>query len=164
MAIPFFDFWLEHRLPQPGKAGRSLRPAGPAVGLWKEQMAGKLAEYVKTGAVSDTTPPPAPSAVRVKRLENGQVEVTWRATADFESGIRAFVIERDGKRVGQLPEKPSNPYGRPLFQGMTYHDTPKPPLSAMRYVDKSSATGAVPKYSVRTINTVGLESKATPSR
>jgi hypothetical protein len=127
-------------------------------------MAGKLAEYIKTGAVSDTTPPPAPSEVQVKRLENGQVEVTWQAAADFESGIRAFVIERGGKRVGQVPEKPSNPFGRPLFQGMTYHDTPRPPLSAMRFVDKSASTGAVPKYSVRTINTVGLESKATSSR
>lgn len=164
MAIPFFDFWLEHRLPPIGQTGRPLRPAAPAVALWGEQMAGKLAEYVKTGAVSDTTPPPAPSAVRVKRLENGQLEVTWQAAADFESGIRAFVIERGGKRVGQVPEKPSNPFGRPLFQGMTYHDTPQPPLSAMRFVDKAAATGAVPKYSVRTINTVGLESQATSSR
>ncbi|MCH2588997.1 MAG: GDSL-type esterase/lipase family protein [Planctomycetales bacterium] len=164
MAIPFFDFWLEHRLPQIGQTGRPLRPAAPAVALWGEHMAGKLAEYIKTGAVSDTTPPPAPSGVQVKRLENGQVEVTWQAAADFESGIRAFVIERGGKRVGQVPEKPSNPFGRPLFQGMTYHDTPRPPLSAMRFVDKSASTGAVPKYSVRTINTVGLESKATSSR
>ncbi|GIS62879.1 MAG: hypothetical protein CM1200mP2_51040 [Planctomycetaceae bacterium] len=64
MAIPFFDFWLEHRLPQIGRPVGPLRPAAPAVALWGEHMAGKLAEYIKTGAVSDTTPPPAPRGSR----------------------------------------------------------------------------------------------------
>lgn len=167
MAIPFFDFWLRHRLPTSGTAGQRLRPTAPAVQLWNSQMTAKLNEYRKTGAVSDTTPPPAPSAVRVRQLDSGQLEISWDAEADFESGIRAFVVERDGKRIAQVPETPRNPYGRPLFQGMTYHDTPQAPLAAMRFVDKttvSSDPGNIPKYSVRTINTVGLESTATSSR
>ncbi|MED5449224.1 MAG: SGNH/GDSL hydrolase family protein [Planctomycetota bacterium] len=167
MAIPFFDFWLRHRLPRSKAVGQPLRAAAPAVELWNNQMAAKLAEYKKTGAISDTTPPPAPSVVRVRRLDSGQLEITWNAEADFESGIRAFVIERDGKRVAQVPETPRNPYGRPLFQGMTYHDTPQAPLTAMRFVDKttvSSDPGEIPKYSVRTINTVGLKSPPTSSR
>ena len=167
MAIPFFDFWLRHRLPKPGTDGQQLRPTAPAVQLWNSQMTAKLDEYRKTGAVSDTTPPPAPSAVRVRRLDSGQLEITWDAEADFESGIRAFLVERNGKRVAQVPETPRNPYGRPLFQGMTYHDTPQAPLTAMRFVDKttvSSNPGELPKYSVRTINTVGLKSPPTSSR
>jgi hypothetical protein len=127
-------------------------------------MAGKLAEYIKTGAVSDSTPPPAPTAVQVKRLDDGPFEITWKAKADFESGIRAFVIERNGKPIGQLPEKPSNRFGRPLFQGMSYHDTPQPPLTDMRFIDRSTGIGETPTYSVRTINTVGLTSNATSSR
>ena len=164
MAIPFFNFWLEHRLPRPETSPRSLRPATAAVELWTTQMAGKLEEYIKTGAVSDTTPPPAPSAIRVKRMDRGQVEVTWDATADLESGIRGFAIERDGKRVAQVPEKPVNRFGRPLFQGMTYHDTPQAPLTVMRFIDKTAGTGDIPRYSVRTINSVGLESRPTSNR
>ncbi len=164
MAIPYFDFWLQHRLPKLGASTTALRPAGAAVADWKENMAGKLAEYIKTGAVSDKTPPPAPTTVRARVLDNGQVEITWDAAADLESGIRAFVIERNGKRVAQVPEKPGNPYGRPLFQGMTYHDTPQAPLRAMRYVDRKTAAGPPVRYSVRTINSAGLVSKPTSSR
>ena len=164
MAIPFFDFWLEHRLPRTTESRQSLRPASPAVPLWNKQMAGKLAEYIKVGSVSDNTPPPAPSAVRVRRLDNGHLEVTWDATADLESGIRAFVIERDGKRVAQVPEKPANRFGRPLFQGMTYHDTPQAPLTAMKFTDTAASTGDIPRYSIRTVNSVGLESRPTSNR
>jgi lysophospholipase L1-like esterase/pimeloyl-ACP methyl ester carboxylesterase len=164
MAIPFFDFWLEHRLPRNASKSQTLRPTQPAVSIWKTRMAGKLTEYIKTGAVSDSTPPPAPTAVQVKRLEDGPFEITWKAKADFESGIRAFVIERNGKPIGQLPEKPSNRFGRPLFQGMTYHDTPQPPLTDMRFIDRRAGIGETPTYSVRTINTVGLTSNPTSSR
>lgn len=127
-------------------------------------MTGKLAEYIKTGAVSDTTPPPAPFRVSARRDNSGQIVVTWHAHADLESGIKAFVVERDGQRVAQVPEKPVNSYGRPLFQGMTYHDTPQAPWPAMRYIDKSNATGPLPVYGIRTINSVHLVSKPTTSR
>jgi hypothetical protein len=49
-------------------------------------------DYVKTGATSDTTPPPAPKRVRVSATG----ELTWGADADFESGLAGFLIERDG--------------------------------------------------------------------
>lgn len=164
MAIPFFDFWLKHRLPPGSSTLQTLAPAAKATRAWEEQMAGKLAEYVKTGAVSDTTPPPAPLRVSARRDNSGQIVVTWHAHADLESGIKAFVVERDGQRVAQVPEKPVNPYGRPLFQGMTYHDTPQAPWPAMRYIDKSNATGPLPVYGIRTINSVDLVSKPTTSR
>jgi hypothetical protein len=77
-------------------------------------------EYVKTGAVSDGD-----------KGEKG-IEVTWTAEADFESGIGGFIILRDGQELARLPETPKAKYGRPLFQGMTYHDTPVQPLAEMR--------------------------------
>ena len=164
MAIPFFDFWLKHRLPAPGNPAQALGSAKAGAGKWKKRMAEKLAEYIRTGAVTDTTPPPAPQRVIAKRNSDGHVVITWQARADFESGIRAFVVERDGKRIGQSPEKPRNPYGRPLFQGMTYHDTPQAPLAAMRFLDKTVTTGRLPAYGVRTINSAGLVSSPTTSR
>ena len=162
LAIPFFDFWLEHRLPATGSRAQKLRPVdAQARADWNKTMAGKLAEFVHTGAVSDTTPPPAPVSVAVRRDKDGSVAITWKAVADFESGIRCFVIERNGKPIAQVPEEPKNQYGRPLFQGMTYGDTPQKPWPEMQFVDKSVPTTGVPTYRVRTINTVGLKSNPT---
>ena len=102
------------------------------------------------------TPPPAPFNVVAKAGAEG-VEITWDAHADFESGLRQFLVKKDGQVVGRVPEKPTNPFGRPLFQGMSYGDTPTQPLGQMRFVDKGAKPGA--KYEIVAVNSVGLESK-----
>src|SRR6266851_1790940 len=87
-------------------------------------------------------------------------EITWEAEADFESGIGGFVILRDGQELAKLPEKPpANSYGRRLFQEMSYHDTPEPPVAEIRYVDRTAKAAGKHTYAVATINSVGLRSK-----
>ncbi|MFO0964538.1 MAG: hypothetical protein U0793_02980 [Gemmataceae bacterium] len=179
LAIPFFDACLALRLPGKGNKlkaidqksswlaaplGDTAEPAGSykgkvaeAVWLPDERVARAWSEYVKTGAVDDKTPPPAPFAVKVRK-KGDDTEITWDAAADFESGIKAFIILRDGKEVGQVPEKAVGRFGRPLFQTMSYHDTPERPLPALRFVDR--APGG--RYQVITVNGVGLRSE--PSR
>ncbi|MDB6140133.1 MAG: hypothetical protein JWO94_3205 [Verrucomicrobiaceae bacterium] len=174
-AIAFFDTCLAMRLPV--KNGEPLKPvdqsgawlaevdtdaAVPAaefkgdktksVWLPNEAFAKVWMEYVKTGTVGDTTPPPAPTGVKVTGNE-----ITWEATADLESGLGGFIIERDGKTIATLPEKPDSTFGRPLFQSMTYSDTPKPPLAEMKYVDKEATPAA--KYHIIAVNSAGLKSK-----
>jgi hypothetical protein len=118
-------------------------------------------EYVKTGTVADTTPPSAPSRVRVSAKAGDGPEITWEAEADFESGIGGFAILRDGQELATLPEKPpAHSYGRRLFQEMSYHDTPEPPVAEMRYVDRMAKAGEKHTYAVVTINSAGLRSKA----
>lgn len=164
LAIPFFDFWLEHRLPASNASGTALRPVASAVDDWKTTLQPQLEEYIDTGAVDDDTPPPAPVSVTVTRNDAGSVVVTWSAAADFESGIRAFLIERAGEPVGQVPKKPIGRFGRALFQSMSYHDTPAQPLPKMQFVDKSAPSDKLPTYTVRTVNSVGLKSEPTSSR
>ncbi|MBN2292043.1 MAG: hypothetical protein JXM70_06430, partial [Pirellulales bacterium] len=86
------------------------------------------------------------------------VEITWNAAADFESGIRNFIMLRDGRELASVPEKPVGRFGRPLFQSMTYHDTPDQPLPEMRYVDSSAKPGEKHTYAVVSVNSVGLKS------
>jgi pimeloyl-ACP methyl ester carboxylesterase len=160
LAIPFFDFWLRHRLPA-GADQQVLKPIAPAQAEWDAALAGKLSEYVRTGAVSDDSPPPAPRRVTANRNEDGNVTVAWEADADLESGIRCFLIERNGARIGQVPERPVGRFGRPLFQTMSYHDTPEPPLPAMQFTDRSAPAGDLPTYRVRTVNSVERQSKPT---
>ena len=61
----------------------------------------------------------------------------------------------------RVPEKPIGKFGRPLFQSMTYHDTPSQPMPEMRYVDVSANVGEKHTYSVITVN--GVELRSEPS-
>jgi hypothetical protein len=115
-------------------------------------------EYVTTGAVSDPTPPPAPFDINAEFREAG-VEITWNAEADFESGIGGFVVLRDGKELLRIPANPIGRFGRALFQGMTYHDTPAQPLAEMRCLDTTARPGETHVYAVITVNSVGLQSE-----
>ncbi len=182
LAIPFFDACLAMRLPEAG--GAKLRPvemksawlatplsdtaspaavysgkADEAVWLPGEAVAKAWAEYVKTGAASDATLPPAPTGLKATAKADGTAELTWDAEADLESGIRAFVVQRDGKDLAQVPEKPVGKFGRPLFQSMSYHDTPEKPLPELRFSDRAPVAGTRHEYRVIAVNGAGLRSE-----
>jgi hypothetical protein len=110
--------------------------------------------YVKDTALPDTTPPPAPTNLRVTGNQ-----LAWQAEADLESGLAGFIIERDGKEIAKLPEQPKNPFGRPIFQGLQYSDTPTQPLVPLTFTDKTAEPGKQHSYRVIAVNTVGLKSK-----
>lgn len=183
LAIPFFDACLAERLPSAGSGKQPLAelksqtawlgdistfktsPAEQATGkpepvayLVNKAVALAWMEYCKTGTVGDATPPPAPTDLEVKPNGKGGAELTWDAKADLESGISAFVIERDGKEIGRVPEKPMPRFGRPLFQRMSYHDTPEKPLATMRFVDPAPQPDKRHIYRIYTINGGGVRS------
>jgi len=184
LAIPWFDVCLTARLPnEAGSAelkpmptneawlaplpGNRAQPAAEfkgdaktAVWLPNERIAKAWSEYVKDDNVSDPTPPPPPTAVRVSPAG----ELTWEAEADLESGIAEFIIERDGKELTRVPKQHSGYFvGRPTFQQIGYGDEPTPPLPDTRYTDKTAHWWGKYTYAVRTVNTVGGESKPTPA-
>ena len=74
----------------------------------------------------------------------------------MESGLSHFEIYRDGKLLAEV-KGPKQKFGRPLFQGQQYSDTPEFPLQLMRYEDKAVTGKHI--YKVIAVNTVGLKSK-----
>ncbi len=188
LAIPFFDACLGMRLPDKASKSQKLQPANmkaawlatllsdtaepaasyagksdEAVWLPNERVGKAWMEYVKTGAVGDTTAPPTPFHVKTVTKAD-HVEITWDAEADFESGIKAFIIQRDGKDLAQVPQKAVGRFGRALFQTMSYHDTPEKPLAEMRFIDRTAKPGAKYEYQVIAVNSVGLQSKPGGAR
>jgi len=177
LAIPWLDACLSARLPS--ARGAPLRPC-PAEAAWlaalgdteavpaarfpgelnrsvwlpNEAVAAAWKHYVADTVIPDTTPPPAPT-----RLEVAGGSLTWTSEADLESGLAYFVVERDGQRIATVPQKPANPFGRPLFQGLQYSDTPSQPLATMAYTDPQAADGTPHTYRVIAVNTAGLESR-----
>jgi hypothetical protein len=128
--------------------------ADPSTALWlpNQAIAEAWTHYVKDTAIPDATPPPAPTNVQVK----GQ-DIIWDCAADLDSGIAEFIIERDGEFLAKVQGK--NPFGRPLFQGLQYSDTPAQPLNAMRYTDTQADPAKAHRYRVIAVNTVGLKSE-----
>ncbi|HEY8750523.1 MAG TPA: hypothetical protein VIM11_21245, partial [Tepidisphaeraceae bacterium] len=133
-----------------------------AVWLPNAAVAKAWMEYVKTGTVSDFTPPPAPFNVKVIKGDQGN-EITWEADADFESGIGGFIVLRDGRGITTLsPKTPADGvFGRPLFQGLSFHDTPEDPNRAMKFVDTNARAGKKHVYTVVELNSAGIPSKSS---
>lgn len=182
LAIPWLDACLSVRLPE--TAGDPLKPmpeapaflaplspdgTAPAVpvpqaafkaprehSVWlpNAAIADAWARYVKDTAVTDATPPPAPTGLQVTGSE-----LNWTAEADLESGLAGFVVERDGKFLANVPEKAANPFGRPVFQNQQYSDTPSQPIAVMRYTDPTAEPGKTYHYRIIAVNTVGLKSE-----
>ena len=179
LAIPWLDACLAARLPAEGGAGLKPMPTdtawlGPITGGTAEPHAeaasprqlawlpsGEIAklweQYVSDTAVVDETPPLPPVDLQAG-AEAGVVTLHWEPRGDLESGLRCFQVERDGEILGQVPEKPENRFGRPLFQGLQYSDTPLQPLVQPQFVDAAAEAGERHLYRVRAVNTVGLES------
>ena len=177
LAIPWLDACLSARLPKAAKDPLRAMPADrawlaaatggeavpaakykgdPLKAAWlpSEAIAKAWMEYVKDTKVSDATPPPAPTNVRVQGNK-----LTWEAEADPESGLAGFVIERDGRFLANVPEQGKNPFGRAVFQNLQYSDTPTQPLVAMQFTDAQAEPGKKHTYRVIAVNTAGLKSK-----
>ena len=186
LAIPFFDACLAMRLPDRGAANQALKPVDMSI-AWLADEFGEVAvpaaeykgdvkksvwlpnaavarawmEYVKTGIVSDSTPPPVPFNVKVTASADHGNEIVWEAEADLESGIGGFIVMRDGKGLATLSAKtPSDGvFGRPLFQGLSFHDTPEDAKRPMRFLDMTAEAGKKHVYTVVELNSAGIPSK-----
>jgi len=109
---------------------------------------------VKDTKVTDITPPPAPYNIRIKNNL-----LTWKSEADLESGLAYFIVQRNGATIATVPKDPKNRFGRPLFQGLQYSDTPAAPLVAMQFTDTTAKPNAKYNYQVIAVNTAGLKSR-----
>jgi hypothetical protein len=125
-----------------------------SIWLPNEAIAKAWSQYERDTAIPDTTSPPPPSNLQVKGNE-----LTWQATADLESGLASFIIERDGQILVTVPAEGKNPFGRPLFQNLQYSDTPSQPLVQMHFTDTTADPTKSHQYRVISVNTAGLKSK-----
>jgi pimeloyl-ACP methyl ester carboxylesterase len=158
LAIAFFDACLKQRLGEQGLKPASLGVVIDNSWLPDAEFAKVWEHYNKEGRPFDTTPPPAPTNVVLK-----SGELTWNAEADLESGLGAFIIERDGMEIARLPEKPLNKMGTPLFQGLSGGDTPVIALPEMKFGDATVKAGEKHEYRVITLNAAGLRSTPAPA-
>jgi chitodextrinase len=114
---PWTDY--EYRIVAVDDRGRQSDPSDPA-----------------TVRTPDGTPPGAPGRPEAEEVTDVSLRLAWSPGADPESGISAYVVERDGEEVAR-PETPS-------------------------LVDERLAPSTVYVYRVRAINGAGEEGPAGP--
>ncbi|MDR2764867.1 MAG: Ig-like domain-containing protein [Tannerella sp.] len=178
MAVPFYEAVMKQRMPEGNstvmrdldrtqtwlgdtltlqlykestyagdKKGLCVLPDEATAQLWKE--------YVITGTVADKTPPPAPYNVKAKR-NGGNIEVSWDADADIESGIFRFEIFKDGTPVGNLPKTGA------YQQFDTNGDNTVPvETTEMKFEIVGGTDNAGHTIAVRTVNHFNLPSEKT---
>ncbi len=178
LAVLFFDKMLTARLPKDGVKLKSLADGpfwrgesdtlavlspevsrgNPLADSWliDEPFAKAWQEYCKTGDVTDATPPPVPTGATATAGDKG-VSLTWAAVADIESGLKQFVIRKNGAKVGTAggEKVKGNPNG--FVQVWNYGDEPEPKATAFAFADPDGKAGD--QYTLTAVNHAGLESK-----
>jgi len=123
-----------------------------------EDFAHKWKEFIASGKIADTTPPPPPAYLKATMLPDNRVQLKWQAQADVQTGLKHFNVYRNGKKVAQAQG-----------QGWNRGDEPDPVDCVMEF------THPVPQgtenlrqlkrasYQVASVNFAGLESEMSPA-
>lgn len=162
--IPYMDAMLSQRLPSAGFACRPLDSTESWLGNWKSKeifpakgasniytccwfpdkaTAEKWKEFVLTGSVADTTPPPVPFNLHHRTVEN-KTYLQWSSLADLESGIKQFNIYNNNTLLA-------------IFPGQTHNhgDVAQPAIAKFIY----PLAGEKGTFSVAAVNHQNLESE-----
>ena len=190
LAIPFLDACFRLRLPEGDQAQlRKVDLRGSWLGdpegfqitalegytgdplemVWlpDDQFARQWQEYVRTGWVTDTTPPEAPCHLSYEVLGARTIRIVWEARADLESGIKQFYLYRNGKEVKKYAGI-NDDYVKKNFQFGNYGDEPGPEAlyenvdawvpAKMEFLDYRLHPDSSYVYRIRMENWSGLKS------
>ena len=129
-------------------------------------------KYVKTGWVTDTTPPEIPYNLSYEILGKRTVRITWEAVADLESGIKQFYLFRNGKQIKKYVGI-NDDYVKKNFQYGNYGDEPGPEAlyenvdnwipTKMEFFDFRLHPDSTYTYRIRMENWSGLQSEFSES-
>ncbi len=116
-------------------------------------FAAKWSEFVQTGVVTDqTSPTTPPTELKVIARKRNNC-ISWRATADVESGIKGFKVYRNDKLInGDSIQSLWN-------LRINYHDNPIVLTDIFEYTDRHAKSKRSYKYQISMVNTAGLESE-----
>jgi hypothetical protein len=120
--------------------------------LWKEYMA--------NGTIKDSTLPPAPYNL-TGTYATRQMRLNWDADADLETGIKTFIIYRNGSvlQTLQWPNAPATLFTTVKgFQRWEDGDQPDPsPAPNMTFTDANVTDTGTYSYQVTTVNWSDVE-------
>jgi hypothetical protein len=137
--------------PAAGYTGNKLR-----TGWFPNQALAKLwVQYQAEGTINDSTPPSAPYNV-TGSYANRQIKLNWDCDADLETGIKTFIIYRNGVLLTtlQYPNNPTTLFSLVKgYQRWQDGDQPAPsPAPAMTYTDAAVSDTGTYTYQISCVN------------
>jgi len=189
LAIPWMDFVMSVRIPVvPGTA--TLRPmdtsgawlgdtstfaiapassydaGNPLSACWfpNETLAQKWAKYMVSGTLIGATPPPAPYALN-GTFKNGTLTLTWSSGTSLESGLKTFIIYRNGAARQTLQYDTTTFFTTQKgFQRWQDGDQPDPsPAPNMTFADSGLDVSQTYVYQVSAVDWSDLEGPKSQS-
>jgi poly(3-hydroxybutyrate) depolymerase len=177
LCIPWLDICMTERLPKQAGAAelndmdtaiawlgdtatRAIAPAASYSGnkliaCWfpNQTIAIKWKEYMIKGTIYDSTPPPAPYNL-TGTYANRQIALKWDCDADLESGIKTFIIYRNGAIAQTLQYNTTTLFTLAKgFQRWNDGDQPVPsPAPAMTFTDANLNDTATYVYQICCVN------------
>lgn len=182
IAISWLDIALSQRLPAAGQTAlrdmdtsnawlgdtvtKAVAPATAFTGdrlkaCWfpNPYMARKWREYMTMGKIADSIPPPAPFNLS-GNYSNQEIRLAWDSDADMETGIKTFILHRNGKVLDTLrfPNMPQTHFTMDKgFQRWNDGDQPVPtPAPSMTFTDDAITDTGTYMYQVVGVNWAGV--------
>lgn len=178
IAIPWIEAGLTARLP--AQAGGSVLTAMDTSAAWlgnktslaiasaasftgdksaacwfpNQAFAKQWAEYMVNGTINDSSLPPPPSNL-TGAFANRQIVLKWDANADLETGIKTFIVYRNGAVLTTLKYNgPTTFFTQATgFQRWQDGDQPAPTVApAMTYTDSNLNDTGMYAYQISTVN------------
>jgi hypothetical protein len=177
LAIPWIDACLGMRLPEkPGEAKlrdinnqntwladtatKKIAPetsfsGNRAAAYWfpNQNIAKKWVQYMANGEIVDNTPPPIPYDLSATYTDN-KLTLKWNAASDLESGIKTFIIYRNGSELQTLQYKTKSRFSNQTgYQRWNDGDQPSPiPAPEMTFTDTTANNKDTYTYQVSNVN------------
>ena len=117
-----------------------------------KELAEKWVEYMATGTVTDKTPPPAPYGLYAN-CTGTILMLKWHADPDLESGIKTFIIYRDGAELQTLAFKTQTKFSKLTgYQRWNDGDQPAPiPAPELTFMDNKVDDKSTHTYQIATL-------------
>jgi pimeloyl-ACP methyl ester carboxylesterase len=121
--------------------------------LPNQAFAQKWLDYMINGTVTDSSPPPAPRNI-TGTYSNRQITLKWDADADLESGIKTFLIYRNGNLLTTLQYSTTTYFTQAKgFQRWQDGDQPAPTQPPnMTFNDNAVNDTGTFAYQISTVN------------
>ncbi|MDB5050948.1 MAG: hypothetical protein JWO30_4019 [Fibrobacteres bacterium] len=118
-----------------------------------ESFAKRWKEYMVIGTQKDSTQPPSPYNL-AGSYSNKQLKLTWDSDADLETGIKTFIIYRNGTPLTTLQYNTTTLFTKATgFQRWNDGDNPAPaPAPTMTYTDNNLSDATTYTYQISTVN------------
>ena len=162
-SLPFSVGWVSGKDAAARRAGDESRASADLNWMPTEYLAAQLLTFAKQGKTDYAGKLRAPAYVKMSKLADGQIRITWACEVDPIGGLRTFRLYRDGIRFGTFQGQISKSNKESEYQVWNFGDEPDSAGSMTKKFIVPADTGSPgSKFAVSGVNHHDTASDPTP--